>query len=163
MNPSSALPTGFDSNLDLLLERYVEVPPALVWRAWTQPEHLKKWFCPAPWSVSEAEIDLRPGGIFRTVMQSPEGELFPNVGCYLEVEPERKLVFTDALLPGFRPADKSFMTAIVTLEPQGQGTLYRAVALHNSAAAREQHEAMGFHHGWGKALDQLVELAQSWL
>ena len=50
-------------------------------RAWTTPEHLKKWFTPAPWTTVDCEIDLRPGGIFRTVMRSPEGQEFPNVGC----------------------------------------------------------------------------------
>ena len=70
---------------DLVLERVVDVPPELVWAAWTQPEHLKNWFTPAPWKTIDAEIDLRPGGIFRTTMLSPEGQQFPNVGCYLEV------------------------------------------------------------------------------
>jgi uncharacterized protein YndB with AHSA1/START domain len=76
-----------DPALDLVLERTIDVPPALVWKAWTVPEHVCKWFCPAPWTVSECQIDLRPGGLFRTVMRSPEGEAFPNVGCDLEVVP----------------------------------------------------------------------------
>jgi uncharacterized protein YndB with AHSA1/START domain len=74
-----------DPRLDLLLERVVDVPPELVWAAWTVPEHVKKWFTPAPWTTVDCEIDLRPGGIFRFVMRSPEGQEFPNVGCYLEV------------------------------------------------------------------------------
>lgn len=93
----------FDPRLDLVLERVVDVPPDRVWAAWTQPKHLKEWFCPKPWQTVECEVDLRPGGIFSTVVQSPEGQRFPNVGCYLEVIPNRKLVWTDALLPGFRP------------------------------------------------------------
>ena len=63
-----------DPRFDLVLERTVDVPKELLWAAWTTPEHLKKWFTPAPWSTSECEIDLRPGGIFRAIMQSPEGE-----------------------------------------------------------------------------------------
>lgn len=74
-----------DPELDLLLERSVDVPPSLIWVAWTTPEHLKKWFTPAPWQTIDCEIDLRPGGAFRTVMRSPEGQEFPNVGCYLEI------------------------------------------------------------------------------
>jgi uncharacterized protein YndB with AHSA1/START domain len=74
-----------DPELDLVLERVVDVPPALVWRAWTEPERLKRWFTPKPWQTVECEIDLRPGGIFRTTMRSPEGEDTPHVGCYLEV------------------------------------------------------------------------------
>ncbi|CAA9892839.1 hypothetical protein METHB2_840005 [Candidatus Methylobacter favarea] len=74
-----------DPELDLMFERVVEVPRELVWEAWTTPEKLKPWFCPLPWLTIDCEIDLRPGGIFRTVMQSPEGQNFPNAGCYLEV------------------------------------------------------------------------------
>lgn len=60
-----------DPKLDLVLERVVDVPRELVWKARTTPEHLKKWFTPAPWTTVDCEIDLRPGGIFRTVMRSP--------------------------------------------------------------------------------------------
>ena len=150
--------------LDLVLERVVDVPPALVWAAWTTPEHLKRWFTPAPWRTVDCEVDLRPGGIFRTVMESPDGQRFPNVGCYLEVVPGARLTWTGALLPGYRPADPAagapfVFTAIIELEPHGAGTRYTATVLHADEAGRAQHEAMGFHHGWGAALDQLVALA----
>ncbi len=149
-------------DLDLVLERTVDVSPELVWLAWTRPEHLKKWFTPAPWTTAECEIDLRPGGIFRTVMRSPEGKEHENVGCYLEIVPQQRLVWTDALLPGFRPAPiQSHLpfrfTAVITIEPHGSGTKYTALAMHRDAEGRAKHEAMGFHAGWGKALDQLVE------
>jgi uncharacterized protein YndB with AHSA1/START domain len=96
-----------DPRLDLVLERLVDAPSQLVWEAWTRPEHLKKWFCPLPWKTTDCEIDLRPGGIFRTVMRGPEGQEFRNVGCYLEVIENEKLVFTSALLPGYRPVAKA--------------------------------------------------------
>src|SRR5713226_713595 len=92
-----------DTKLDLLLERIVEVPRELVWRAWTTPELVKKWFTPAPWTTVDCEINLRPGGIFRTVMRSPEGQTFPNVGCYLEIVENERLIWTNALAPGYRP------------------------------------------------------------
>jgi uncharacterized protein YndB with AHSA1/START domain len=149
--------------LDLVLQRIVEVPPELVWMAWTQPEHLKPWFTPAPWTTVDCEIDLRPGGIFRTTMRSPEGEDFPNVGCYLEVVPNRRLVWTDVLEPGFRPSRVEpgpncpfQFTATILLESAGRGTRYTAIAQHRDAASRVRHEEMGFHDGWGTALEQLV-------
>ena len=148
--------------LDLVLERVVDVRPELVWKAWTQPEHLKKWFTPAPWQTVDCEIDLRPGGIFRTTMRSPEGEEFPSSGCYLEVVENRKLVFTDALGPGFRPKSEAFMTAVILLEPEGTGTRYTAIAMHADSDGKTKHEEMGFFNGWSTALDQLVELAMSW-
>ena len=75
--------------------------------------------------------------------------------------PNERLVWTDALLPGYRPSEKPFITAIVTLEPQGKATRYTAIALHRDAAERKRHEEMGFHEGWGKALDQLVAHART--
>jgi uncharacterized protein YndB with AHSA1/START domain len=161
MTTTTALTTWlspFNPETDLVLERVVPVSPKKVWAAWTKPEHLMKWFCPKPWSVSSCELDVRPGGICRTVMRSPEGEDFPNLGCYLDVVDGRRLVFTDALGPGFRPMGTGFMTAIIEIEPAGTNTRYVARAIHADAEARQKHEAMGFHEGWGKALDQLVEL-----
>lgn len=148
--------------LDLVLERVVDVRPELLWKAWTQPEHLVQWFTPKPWETVACEIDLQPGGLFSTTMRSPEGEVMPtNEGCYLEVVENQKLVFTDALGPGYRPKSSGFMTAIILFEPDGAGTRYQAIAMHANAEGRRQHEEMGFLEGWGKALDQLVECAKT--
>ncbi|MGC4067292.1 MAG: SRPBCC family protein [Polyangiaceae bacterium] len=150
-----------DPKLDLVFERTVDVAPELVWKAWTEPEHLKPWFTPRPWTTTECEIDLRPGGLFRTVMRSPEGELHPNVGCYLEIVPFRKLVWTDSLEANFRPTKSEAhlgfrFTATILLEPSGSGTKYSAIVMHGDEAGRNKHDAMGFTDGWGKALEQLV-------
>jgi uncharacterized protein YndB with AHSA1/START domain len=153
--------TNIDPELDLVFERTVYVAPELVWRAWTEPEHLKPWYTPAPWTTPVCEIDLRPGGVFRTVMRSPDGEEHPNVGCYLEIVPNRKLVWTDALEGEFRPtrapAHLGFrFTASILLEPYEGGTRYRAIVRHADAASRAKHDEMGFADGWGKAFEQLV-------
>ncbi len=160
-----------DPELDLVLERVIDVPRELVWKAWTTPEQIKQWFTPAPWTTPGCEIDLRPGGLFRTVMRSPEGEEFSNDGCFLEVVPMEKLVWTDALLPGYRPAQRKsmtggemgYMTAIIRFETHGQGTKYTATAIHDGPESRKKHEEMGFHEGWGAALDQLVALIKKGL
>jgi uncharacterized protein YndB with AHSA1/START domain len=150
------LPFETDPKLDLVLERNIDVPVDLVWRAWTMPEHLKHWFCPKPWRVSECEIDLRPGGKFRTLMRGPEGQKSNNLGCYLEVVPNKKLVFTDALLPDYRPAPNPFFTAHLLLDGNGKSTRYTAIAMHSSQEACKKHEDMGFHDGWGTAVTQMV-------
>ena len=147
-----------DAELDLVLERVIDVPRESVWAAWTRPELLVRWFTPAPWQTVECEIDARPGGIFRTVMRGPGGESSGGVGCFLEVVPNERLVWTDALLPGFRPASTPFFTAEIRLAREGEGTRYTAIARHGSAETCKQHAEMGFHEGWGKALDQLVAL-----
>jgi uncharacterized protein YndB with AHSA1/START domain len=152
-----------DPNLDLVLEREVDVPPHLVWAAWTIPEHVVKWYAPKPYETVECEIDLRPGGIFRAVMRSPEGRLMDEgAGCVLEVVENRRLVWTAALGPGFRPATSDLpFTAIITMEPVGAGTRYRAVAVHGFTETKTAHEKLGFHEGWGAALEQLVAMARN--
>jgi uncharacterized protein YndB with AHSA1/START domain len=151
----------YDPSLDLVLERVVDVPRRLVWMAWTQPAHVKKWFAPPPWTTVDCEIDLRPGGVFRTVMRSPEGRDFPNVGCYLELVENERIVWTDALAPGYRPSLEPFFTAILTFEDHAGGTKYIARALHKDLADRKTHEGMGFLDGWGRCLDQLVAAMKS--
>ena len=59
-------PADFNPQLDLFMERVVDVPVARVWRAWTDPDQVKQWFTPAPWQTTRCEIDLRPGGRFLT-------------------------------------------------------------------------------------------------
>jgi uncharacterized protein YndB with AHSA1/START domain len=154
-----------DPKLDLVLERIVDVPKELVWRAWTTPEYLKQWFTPAPWQTVDCEIDLRPGGIFKTVMKGPEGQEFPNEGCFLEIVENTKLVWTGALGPGYRPRASTpggafLMTVVISLESVGTQTRYTALVIHGDEDGRKKHEQMGFHDGWGRALDQLVALAK---
>jgi len=147
--------------LDLVLERVVDVPVRLVWMAWTTPKHLMPWFCPNPWRVTECTIDLRPGGRFYTLMNGPAGEKVPNEGCYLEVVKQKKLVWTDALLAGYRPSAEPFMTGMILMEAKGAKTKYTAMAMHKDESTRANHEKMGFHDGWGKALDQLVDYVKA--
>ncbi len=155
-----------DPQLDLSFERIVDVPVEAVWEAWTLPARLMPWFCPLPWRTVECEIDLRPGGKFRTLMRGPEGQQFDNAGCYLEVVPNVRLVWTNALSPGFRPAREPSaegaagftFTAVISLARHESGTKYTARVIHGNEADRNTHAAMGFEEGWGKALDQMVEM-----
>ena len=152
-----------DPKLDLVLERVVDIAPEKVWEAWTQPALLKQWFTPAPWQTLECEIDLRPGGRFYTVMRGPEGPAFNNNGCYLEIVPNRRLVWTGALVAGYRPqanvgALPFLLTAVIELQPEGSGTRYTATGMHGDEASCRKHAQMGFISGWGRALDQLVAL-----
>jgi uncharacterized protein YndB with AHSA1/START domain len=136
----------------------IDAPPAKVYRAWTEPELIKQWFAPQPWTTPFAETDVRPGGSSLVVMRGPDGNEFPNRGVYLEVIKNERLVFTDAYTKAWEPAEKPFMTVILTFENVGGKTRYTARARHWNVADREMHEQMGFHEGWGKCTDQLAAL-----
>ncbi len=155
---------SFDTHpeTDLVLHRVLKAPRALVWKCWTTPELLTPWFVPRPHSVTEVQIDLRPGGRFFTRMLV-EGNEYPNDGSYLQVVPGERLVFTDLLLPDWQPAPAPGLgfTAILTLKDHPEGTDYTAVARHRSREQAEAHEKMGFTDGWGTVATQLEAFAQT--
>lgn len=142
----------------LVLTRIIDAPREKVFRAWTDPELLKQWFAPLPWTTQVVEADVRTGGSSLIVMRNPEGQEFPNAGVYLEVVENERLVFTDAYTRAWAPSEKPFMTGILTFEDEGGKTKYTARILHWTVADREQHEKMGFYEGWGQCTDQLAEL-----
>jgi uncharacterized protein YndB with AHSA1/START domain len=146
------------SDRELVLTRLLDAHPEKVYRAWTEPELLKQWFAPLPWTTPRAETDVRPGGASLIVMRSPEGVDYPNQGVYLEVVENERLVFTDAYTRAWEPSQQPFMTVVLTFEPSGGKTLYTARVLHWTVADRQHHEQMGFHQGWGQCTDQLADL-----
>ncbi|MGV3622218.1 MAG: SRPBCC family protein [Archangium sp.] len=148
---------------ELVLELTLEGSKEKYFLGWTQPELLKRWFAPAPFTVSSAEMDLKPGGACNVTMRSPEGVEMPNPGVVLEVVPNKKLVFTDAFTAGFVPKDGApFMVTEVTFEDAGPGmTKYVAKARHWTAEAKAQHEQMGFREGWTQCAKQLEALVRS--
>lgn len=143
---------------DLVLTRLVDAPRAKLFKAWTDPELLKRWFAPLPYTTPHAELDVRPGGASLVVMRGPDGGDFPNRGVYLEVVPYTRIVLTDAYVSAWQPSGKPFMTVIVTFEAEAGKTRYTARVRHWTVADRETHESMGFHQGWGQCADQLEAL-----
>ena len=84
----------FAEGRDLVLTRIIDAPPAKVYRAWTDPELMKQWFAPKPYTTPVIEMDLRAGGNSHIVMRAPDGNDMPMPGVVLEVVPDRKLVLS---------------------------------------------------------------------
>ena len=154
-------------DLSLRLVREVGISPEQCFEGWTVPERLMPWFCPRPWRVVACAIDARPGGVFSTTMQSPDGRTLPEgIGCILAVEAPSRLVWTNMLGPDFRPQAIThpgfgFVCELRFDRLQNGGTRYQACVHHADAAGRDAHRAMGFEEGWATALNQLVQMVQT--
>jgi len=149
--------------IELEIVRTLNAPPPLVWKAWSVKENIEQWWCPKPWQAEFIAFDLRPGGAFDCHMRGPEGAEHTVYASILEVVPQERIVFTDLLTGGWRPAAEPFLgfAAIITMEADGERTRYRARALHKTPEDAKKHDEMGFRDGWGKAIGQLEEVARS--
>jgi uncharacterized protein YndB with AHSA1/START domain len=148
-------------DLDLAMSRVIKAPRPDVWRAWTTPASLEQWWIPKPAKCQVVDLDLRPGGAFTTRISEDGGAFGPHLsGCFLAVDDFERIVFTNALVGGWRPAEQPFMTAIITLKDHPAGTEYAAHVMHKSRADRDNHEEMGFHDGWGTVAGQLADLVE---
>ena len=144
---------------ELVLTRLIKAPRHQLFRCWTEPALITRWFTPPPWKTIAAEIDVRPGGASLITLQGPDGTLMPNAGQYLEVVTDRRLAFTDAFVGDWVPSAKPFFACLLSFDDEAGQTRYTARAMHWSAEDCVAHEKMGFHQGWGIATDQLAALA----
>lgn len=155
---------SFDPRLDLVLERLIRAPRATIWRAWTTSELLERWWVPAPTIARVDRLDVEPGGAFVTSM-SEDGNVFvPHTdSIFLVVDPEARLVFTNAIDSAWRPAAPAPvpMTAEIGLTEHPEGAVYRAVVRHGDPAARDRHEELGFFDGWGAVTEALANLVEN--
>jgi uncharacterized protein YndB with AHSA1/START domain len=150
-----------ENELDLEISRLLKAPRSLVWKAWTDPVHLKEWWCPKPWTTEVVAFDLSPGGAFHTLMRGPDGGISDNPGTFLEIVPESRLVWTTGLVAQWRPAHEPWLaiTAYITMQDEAGGTRYVARVLHKDKKSRDEHEKMGFFDGWGTCIAQLDDYA----
>ncbi len=139
----------------LRLQRTFAAPREKVFRAWTDPEELKKWCGPRGRTTPLAEIDLQAGGKYRIGMKEPEGEVFYVTGAYREVRPPERLVFTWL----WEEDDMGTGETLVTVEFRAQGNSTEVTLTHElfpNQAARDRHE-----WGWGSSLDRLATELES--
>lgn len=152
---------SFDPSRDLTISRVIKAPRASVWRAWTDPRSLEQWWVPAPARCRVETMELCPGGAFVTRLSESGGDFVPHLdACFLAVDELERIVFTNALTGGWRPAEEPFITAVITLSEHPDGTAYAAHVMHKSDADRKKHEDWGFFDGWGTVTAQLAELVE---
>ncbi len=142
---------------ELCVTQFINASPATVWQVMT--EQLESWWCPKPWRVEINAIDWRSGGRFNTTMHGPNGETIPGTSVLLEVSPQQRLVFTDALDANWQPQE-AFFVGIMEIQAEANGTRYTGRARHWNEHDRKQHESMGFIEGWQAVARQLAELSE---
>ena len=144
---------------ELTVSRLIAAPPEKVWQVITG--RLEEWWCPKPWRTEINALEWHAGGAFDTTMRGPNPEDISSAkGVMLEVIPNRRFVFTDALDSDWN-TQTAFMVGIFELEPEAAGTRYTARARHWTVEAMEEHSRMGFAQGWQAVADQLAALAEA--
>ena len=148
-------------NSELSISRIIQAPRSVVWAAWSEKEHFEKWWIPEPIKCKVIKMDMKPGGGFETRMSEKGGEFKPHVeGCFLEIVPATRIVFTTVLTENWKPYDPWLaLTAIITMEDEGEATKYTARVLHKNPEDSRRHQEMGFEEGWGTTISQLGKLA----
>ncbi|MBL8552025.1 MAG: SRPBCC family protein [Hyphomonadaceae bacterium] len=156
--------SDFNEATDLQISRFLAVPRAKIWKAWSDPAHLAQWWCPKPWTTEVRAFDFRAGGAFHTYMTGPDGKggagESDNPGAFLEIVPMERIAFTTMLAGGWRPMLSWMpMTAIFSMSDEPGGTRYIARCLHPDPATSKKHADMGFYEGWGTCAKQLEDYA----
>lgn len=135
-----------ETRASLRLSRVIPAEPEAVFRAWTDPDEMKEWYCPEGGTVDEVAVDLTVGGRFKVAMRMPDAVHVAH-GIYREIEPPRRLAFT------WQWEGMEDEETLVTIELHGQGDATEVVLTHERFAteeSRDKHE-----HGWSSILSRL--------
>ena len=142
------------SDREVGVTRIFDAPRELVWKTYTEPEHLRQWMLgPDGWSMEVCEIDLRPGGAYRFAWRKDDGSELTIAGVHREVEPPERLVSTESWGPEWPEA----LNTIVFSEEDGRTTLSITV-LYPTQEARDAALATGMTDGMTMSLDRLEEI-----
>ncbi len=153
---SSTFKISLPSDLEIVMEREFDAPRELVFKVWTEPEHVKRW-----WGCNESklvvcEADVRPGGQWRYVMQIADGSQFPFKGEYRELSPPERLVHTS--IYDIEPYNAEEALVTVVFQDLGGRTKIVETTLHTSKEARDGHVNSGMEYGAAQSLDKLEVL-----
>jgi uncharacterized protein YndB with AHSA1/START domain len=147
---SAAAPTA---ERELTIRRTFDAPRALVFRVWTEPQHLARWSCPQGFTMIENRGDLRVGGAFSACMRSPEGSDHRLRGVYREIVAPERLVFTHAWVDANGTPGPETLVTVTLAERNGRTEMTFHQGIFDSVAARDGHQ-----HGWTSCFERLAEL-----
>lgn len=136
---------------ELVLNRTLDAPRALVFRAWTDPSHLARWFGPEGFTVPECKLDVREGGVWRTCMRSPDGNDYRVRGVYREIVKPERLVFTWAWEDESGATGHETLVTVTFAERAGRTMLRVAHRVFETKKARDAHR-----QGWASAVKCLA-------
>ena len=136
----------------LTIERTLKAPLSLVWEAWSQPEHITKWWGPPGMETKVIEHDFRPGGKWHYEMMMPDGNVFIAEGTYSEIVEHSKIISS----ANFRPMTEGVEIQAL-FEADGEQTKFTFNCVHPTAEYAKQQEEMGFYNGWGSVFTRLEE------
>ncbi len=155
---------------ELVLTRTFDAPRKLVYKVWTDPKHITKWWGPQHFTAPVCEVDLRPGGAYRYVMRSPDGMDFPVSGKFIEIVSGERLVYSDdsfeqkdmwKTLLGKSLPDVDFSTIqsiiTVTFEDDGDGTKLTLITRFVSNEVRDAMLQMQMAEGWTQSLEKFAK------
>jgi uncharacterized protein YndB with AHSA1/START domain len=142
---------------ELTLTRLIDAPRALVFQAWTDPQHLAQWWGPQGFTNPVCEVDLRPGGAIRIDMRGPDGSIYPLRGVFREVVAPERLVFTNDALDAAGQLLIEGITTVTFAEQDGKTLLTVQDRILNAAPGAADALA-GMDEGWNQSLDRLVAL-----
>jgi uncharacterized protein YndB with AHSA1/START domain len=149
-------PAALPMERELVITRVFDAPRELVFRAWTDPQHMARWWGPKDFTNRVEKMNVRPGGVWRIIMCAPDGAEYPSQGIYREIVPPERLVFTnDAVDKDGNVIIDGFTT--VTFDDQDGKTKLtlqtRGVAMVGYAA----NYLKGMEMGWMQTLDRLAQ------
>lgn len=148
---------------EIIITRLFDASRELLWKAWTNPEHLARWWGPNGFTTTVHEMDLRPGGVFRHTMHGPDGTDYPNESVFIDIVKLQRIVFSNT--GGQKGGPLVHFQSTWTFEPEDEKTRLTLRMVFASAAEREfvvkTHRAMeGGHQTLGRLADHLANMAQ---
>ncbi len=163
-------PTAASVANEAVITRLLDAPRSLVWKAWTEPERVARWWGPRIFTMPACRIDLRVGGEYLYCMRSPDGQDFWSKGTYREIVPPERIVATDS----FADAEGNVVPAtyygmsgdwplemLVTVTFEDLDGKTRLTIRHSGVGAVEPRDRGDLEQGWTESLDKLAEYLEA--